>query len=292
MATGFRLSAPRDYRRGVVLGLTLAEVLVLLTFLLLLAMSALLLRNERQQAELRRQVEQDARIVAVVGRVAAKQGLPVDDDRLANLIRDGEQAESLRSQLQEARQRADIAAQAVADNAAMVALLQRVPGSSSKSPVEKLSELVQNHQALMERDKILTKKDENLVGQNNQMRIELARVKGNGGSGLPYCWATPDGKPEYMLKVDMYDNGVIVQDLEPRARPDDAVWRTLDEIARDQLIPLENFMSQVQPLKAGEAAGRCQYAIEVFDSTARTNKPGYKLTMRRLWSMFHLHEIH
>ena len=44
MATGFRLSAPHNYRRGVVLGLTLPEVLVLLTFLLLLAMSALLLR--------------------------------------------------------------------------------------------------------------------------------------------------------------------------------------------------------------------------------------------------------
>lgn len=56
-------------------------------------------------------------------------------------------------------------------------------------------------------------------------------------------------------------------------------------------MPLEDFMGQVAPLKASETADRCRYAIEIVDSTGRTNKPGYKHSMGQLWSVFQLHEI-
>jgi hypothetical protein len=130
-----------------------------------------------------------------------------------------------------------------------------------------------------------------LKGQNNQMRLELVRLKGNGGSGLPYCWAMPDGKPQFMLKVEMQDDGVIVTDLEPRARSQDSAWLLLDLVARGHLMPLATFMSQVAPLQGKASADRCRYAIQVVDATGRTNKPGYKQSMGRLWTAFHIREI-
>ncbi len=52
MATSFRLADHREYRRGVILGLTLAEILVLLVFLLLLASGAILARRDKQVVDL------------------------------------------------------------------------------------------------------------------------------------------------------------------------------------------------------------------------------------------------
>ena len=93
--------------------------------------------------------------------------------------------------------------------------------------------------------------------------------KGNGGSGLPYCWALPDGRALYMLKVEMQDTGVIVHDLEPRAKPDDQAWPLLHEVTRDRLIGMTDFIAQTMPLQALGNAGRCRYAIQVVDETGR-----------------------
>ena len=203
MATGFRLSAPNEYRRGVVLGLTLAEVLILLVFLLLLTMTALLMRKDRENAALRRDMQDDAAIAAVVHQVAAREGVAIDDDRLANLIRDVAQADKLRSELQEAQEQAAANARAASDDQALASLLEHVPGSPGETPSEKLSRVLskaeadakairdgQTLEALLKRvpgppGQTPAAKLANMVGQNNQMGNELARVHGNGGSGLP-----------------------------------------------------------------------------------------------------------
>jgi hypothetical protein len=314
MATGFRLSAPSEYRRGVVLGLTLAEVLVLLAFLLLLTMTALLLRREHEQAMLRQRAERDAGIVEIVRRAAVSQGLDIDDDRLATLIRDAVQAEALRSQLQEANsqlsearvklrdtgsqlqhanERLDAAAGAISENEAIAAVLERLPPKlQGGTPVERVEDLARKYQELVKSGDDQIKKDENLIGQNNQMRIELARLKGNGGSGIPYCWATPDGKPQYMLKIELHDDGVIIHDIGPRVRPEDRAWQLLESVTREQLMPLDDFIARTRSLRTSETADQCRYAVQALDLTGRTNKPGYKRSMGQLWTVFHVQEIH
>ena len=99
------------------------------------------------------------------------------------------------------------------------------------------------------------------------------------------------GAEDGARKVDMHDDGVVISDFDARPRPDDPAWPTLDPIARGQLMPLDEFISEVAPLKVREIADRCRYAIEVRDSTGRTNKPGYKHSMGRLWGVFQLHEV-
>jgi hypothetical protein len=292
LATGFKLSDPREYRRGVVLGLTLAEVLVLLVFLLLLSMAALLLRKEREQGVLLHKLDYYTTLLQPLTKALASRGIVVaDTDGLASLIRRGSEAEGLRTQLQETRRQLDDAQSAAAqgarfaaENASLAAVLERVPGSAAQPLHEKLERIVQRAAAA-------DASNASIVGQNNQMRVELERLKGNGGSGLPYCWAFPDGKAQYMLKVEMQDNGVIVRDIEPRARPQDPAWLLLDSVARGQLMPLAGFMSQVAPLQAKASADRCRHAIQVLDATGRTNKPGYKQSMGRLWTAFNVHEV-
>jgi hypothetical protein len=196
-------------------------------------------------------------------------------------------SEKQESELSRLRQKTeDMArlAKAAEENAALAAILERVPGPTSQPLAEKLQGLVQKLAGADATSATLT-------GQNAQMRNELARLKGNGGSGLPYCWALPDGRALYMLKVEMQDTGVIVHDLEPRAKPDDQAWSLLDGVTRDRLIGMNEFIAQTVPLQALGNAGRCRYAIQVVDETAVTNKPGYKQSMGRLWSVFMVREV-
>jgi hypothetical protein len=309
LATGFKLADPREYRRGVVLGLTMAEVLVLLVFLLLLTMAALLHRRDKEQAAMAEKLGRYAVLLQPVTEALASRGIMVEDtDRLASLIERGGAADALRSQLEEAgrnleaarlaskQQESEISrlrektedmarlSEAAGESAALAAILERVPGPPSQPLPEKLQGLVQKLAGA-------GAANANLTGQNAQMRGELARLKGNGGSGLPYCWALPDGRALYMLKVEMQDTGVIVHDLEPRAKPDDHAWPLLDGVTRDRLIGMTDFIAQTLPLQALGNAGRCRYAIQVVDETGVTNKPGYKASMGRLWSVFMVREV-
>lgn len=309
MATGFKLADPREYRRGVVLGLTLAEVLVLLVFLLLLAMSALLLRRDREQAALTDKLGRYAVLLQPITEALDSRGIVVEDtDQLASLIERGSAVDGLRSQLDEAgrkleaaraaseRQESELSrlreatremarmSKAVAEHAALAAILESVEGQQPQSLPEKLAGLVQ-------KATIVEAATSSLTGQNAQMRAELARLKGNGGSGQPYCWALPDGRAQYMLKVEMQDSGVIVRDLEPRARPEDPAWPLLDGVSRGRLMPMSEFIAHTSPLQARSNAERCRYAIQAVDGTGITNKPGYKQSIGRLWSVFMVREV-
>jgi len=229
--SGYRLRIhdARDHRRGLVLGLTLAEVLVLLVFLLLLSAAALIIRKERQvdiarddarraasaEAAAKAEAQLATSALAQVNKAAEAAGVKIDDAvGLAAVLERAAEAAALRSQLQESRRQLDgakaEASARAAENAAIAAALERVPGARGQNL----------------RDKAAL-----VAGQNEQMRKELDRVKGNGGSGLPYCWAQPDGSAQFMLKVELQDSGVIVHPLEPRARPEDPTWQLLDPIA-------------------------------------------------------------
>ncbi|WP_158933150.1 hypothetical protein [Acidisphaera sp. S103] len=146
-------------------------------------------------------------------------------------------------------------------------------------------------QAVLAQASQTEKTNGDLTGQNEQMRREIARVKGNGGSGLPYCWTTLDGHPEYMLRVDLHDDNVVVSDISPRPRSGDPAWQLLDAVPRGQTITIATLISEVAPLDRDGTAKKCRYAVEAFDGTGRTNKIGYKFLMGRLWSVFMVREI-
>jgi len=287
----------------------LAEVLVLLVFLLLLAMSALLLRRDREQAALNEKVDRYAVLLKPMTEALASRGIVVEDtDQLAALIERGGAVDTLRSQLDEAGRKLEAArvaserqegelsrlreatrdmarmAKAAAEHATLAAMLERVDGQQSQSLPDKLAGLVQKATTVEAATASLT-------GQNAQMRAELARLKGNGGSGQPYCWALPDGRAQYMLKVEMQDTGVIVRDLEPRARPEDSAWPLLDGVSRGRLMPMSEFIAHTSPLQARANAEKCRYAIQAVDGTGVTNKPGYKQSIGRLWSVFMVREV-
>jgi hypothetical protein len=313
VASGFRLADPQEYRRGVIFGLTLAEVMILLVFLLLLSCGALLARREEEIGHLQGRIAAfETDMAPVIGQMR-KHGLAIADldelvarldraDRAARLQQelasavtalDAARSEStrlfreafdLRARIEKLSKENQAMLARLTEADALLGIMREVPGNGGTA-ADKLKDLLDRATKQMAASQDLT-------GQNAQMRAELARTKGNGGSGLPYCWTTPDGKPVYMLRVSLRDdNGVIVNELNPRPRPDDKAWPLLNAVPRGERIPVSTLLSASAPLQAAANAAGCRYAVLAVDGTGQTNKPGYKSLMGRLWSVFMVHEV-
>ena len=296
-----------------VLGLTLAEILILLVFLLLLSAGALLFRHEREEGLMGEQINRYVSALGPMLSSLAARGISVKDtDELVALIERGNHEQALAEELVQVRRDRDAAAEranfAEEDRTALTrrvaeledsnktlmekvneldpaaAILRSLPGEPSDRPSDKIAKLLAMARAT---DLVNT----NLTGQNAQMRNELARLNGNNGSGLPYCWTTTDGQPVYMLRVSLRDSGVIASDIEPRPRPDDPAWRLLEPLIRGELQSVAIFIHQTAQLQVRANADKCRYAVEVIDGTASTNKPGYKFLIGRLMSVFMIHGI-
>lgn len=286
--------------------------MILVVFLLLLSSGALLAHRDREIAALRASFSQYDSLLAPVAAEAAQRGIPIKDtDELVSLILRGAAADRLRSELAKTKSELGVAKAANDEKSSEVTRLRRVIANTSYGTQELAAKAAEDDalRAMLERAspqdgtgeerlrRVLDQaagtaaSDSSLTGQNAQMRTELARLKGNGGSGLPYCWTTPEGRPIYMLRIELRDNGVVVRDIDPRARPDDHAWELLDPVARNETISISALLSAVSLLQAQAVAARCRYAVLAFDGTARTNKPGYKSLMGHLWSAFMVHEV-
>lgn len=313
MASGFRLADPREYRRGVILGLTLAEVLILLVFLLLLSTGALLAKRGREIGDLRAKLgAYESQMASVLDRLRQRGIQIADADELVARLERAEESDRIRRELDRtksalAQAQAD-AAKSAREASELRARLERIPADRQEAAAKLAQEQAMESllgqagapgvsaperlRGLIERTSRLETDNRNLTGQNAQMRNEITRVKGNGGSGLPYCWATAEGHPEYMLRIELHDRDIVVSDVSPRPRPDDPAWQLLDGLPRGQSISMSELLSAVAPLRGRAAAARCRYAVYAFDGTARTNKPGYKSMMGQLWTVFMVHEVY
>lgn len=246
------------YRRGMVLGLTLAEIMVLLVFMMLLAAAALLVRHDSTEAALDEQVRGTAGARAETATALA---------RVAGLEAALNRTRQIAAEADHARSQGE--ARAIQLQAQARATMSSMAGELAAARAAALG----------------------LQGQNAQMRGEIQRINGNAGSGLPFCWTTPDGKPVTLLRVTLRDDGVIAQDPSPRPRPDDPLWTRLDTLPRGVVAPMETFLAQAGGVIAQSNADRCRHAVDVIDGTGATNKRGYKGLMNQLWGHFLLREV-
>ena len=256
-----RLADAAGYRRGMVLGLTMAEIMLLLVFLMLLAATALLLRRADSQAALATEAAERANAAGLIAKLQARVATLEADARTSQAMLF--QTRTLVVQAEQARAAADVRGKTL--DAGLQAANAAVVAARSEA--------------------------QSVQGQNAQMRNELSRLHGNAGSGLPYCWTSPEGRPIAALRVQLRDGGVIVGEPEPRPRAGDPAWARLDGVARGVLQPIESFMAQAAPFIAQSDVERCRYAVDVVDGTSAANKSGYKGLMNRLWGSFLLREV-
>jgi hypothetical protein len=291
-----------------VLGLTMAEIMTILVFLLMLASTAVSIRTQARVTELQTVLGERDSALGSVARALKEAGTDVGaTNELVALLERGKRADTAETALQERegetaslrserdRLAAVVEASRPEARARLSSALEEArkavgaePASSDDAVVALLTRQVGEG---AEARTVMARQGDVLRGQNEQLRRDIARFRGQGGAGLPYCWPTPQGQPEFMLRVIMRDNGVLVRDRSPQAQPNDAAWSVISALPREELMSIQAFTAAVAPLRARGQAQRCLYAVEALDETGSTNKAGYKGLRGQLNTSFYVREV-
>jgi hypothetical protein len=291
-----RIADEREQRRGLILGLTLAEVLLLLLFLLLLVLGSQI-RSWRERYEtLVQTLDQlkplqetlassgvtDVRNVhELVTKFQALQASEKEISRLilenAELSKQSELTKSLRLIPKDGMsQVADVLKRASEidpdDPPAFLKrsldVMDRLGRTTTPEQVKPLTEMVPSRDL---EDKLAT-----LEADRDKIRRERDNLMRGRGNGLTYpsCWTTASGQTEYIFDVTLADAGVLVRNATP-ARTNDPAWTFVSQFARDTLVHENVFIGATKKLFEWSKGERCRFYAIVRDATG-ASKARYK----------------
>ncbi|MCP9629469.1 hypothetical protein NML43_20455 [Rhodopseudomonas palustris] len=298
-----RAADEREQRRGLILGLSLAEVLLLLLFLLLLLLVSQV-RHFKAKAEsaLEAKTSLEASLeglkplqlalilggapdIANVQLLVAKfQNLQKVEQELAVLKAENVQLAQQSELFKSLSLASDDNRRAMADAAKRAAeidpndppailkraldVLDKLGPSTRPDQVKPLSQMVAGAEA----DRKITE----LTAERDKLALEKANLM-RSGNGLTYpsCWMTAAGQTEYIFDVMLTDGGVRVKNATP-ARVNDPAWAMVASFARDSEIKESTFISSTKPLFEWSKRQQCRFYTIIRDATGPTNKARYK----------------
>ena len=266
-----RESGDQKYRRGLVMGLTLAEVMLLVLFALLFVL-AWLAQREDEDTVLGRAVRPLLPESVVAG--------PADDllqylDAVVRLGRDAVAAVAPEESLSPSSADDDRVAERAVDLLSLGMQAESVlgPNNSGMSPNEAATEALQA--AASEYSDVRESQG------HGSARIWLEwlvrnQPRGDGGNGLVYpsCVPSDNGTTQYIFDVTLGSDGLIVKD---NALSQMERWsREAAGVEFDGVVSQTTFISMTQLLFDWSVQSQCRFFVRVFDATAPFEKTLYK----------------
>jgi hypothetical protein len=294
-----------ENRRGLTLGLTLAEVLLLLVFLVMLAFGWRMTTLERDQQIARAILEREntrlqranadltsaLRGVRAIG--ASVEALKAADAAIAAAV------EINPNNPAEVLERA-------------VATLKRLGPDTRPDQVKPLSEMLTESEKLKTLDRAITlamqlnpddpaealtraaevltrlgadtkpaevMPIEQILALSSQLDRAVSERDNlmHTGNGLTYpsCWRTAEGKTEYMLDITIQDAGLILRNATP-SRTNDPAMRFVAGMARNELVTENAFRGGTAELFNYSKGQNCRFYSIVRDDTGSKSKARYK----------------
>jgi hypothetical protein len=286
------LDQKKAYRRGLLLGFTMAEVTIMVLFCLLLA-SALVF--EEKLNELARAYDKLAELSEVrdtVSALAAKYGESGKIDDIFTELR------FVKRENTELKQRAAENEAALIEVKANAELLREIkvslqsvkdsqPNAAEVGAIVKAG-LAKGEKAIQcERDAI---EKNRLEGQLASAQATLTRL--GKGTEMPACWANPKtGRPEYIFSIDLTSTGLVIHDERLEHRQAEQSLLPLSEIGFDTEVSPDAFRIQTGALWLWSKEHQCRFFVMVRDKTQPTEKDTYKRLLRTLEDHFYKLEV-
>ena len=302
-----------QYRRGLVLGFTVAETMLLILFALMLALGFVLMKRDRELSALTGEIytlREKAQFLAAkleVFQVIAKGG-PTDEffhelvrARALQATLTARAAQLAERERAAAKLEAVIGAVAGAPDqrrrvAELAALGARVQGEidrlSSKAAKADAFALVPEGIALAQASQAAgdtpgearqrladaatgARENATLKGQIVTLHRDLASV-GRGGD-FPPCWVTAGGEIQFLLRITLNGgDSLSVADITPPERLADRRALPLNGALFAGQVSRRMFLMDTQALYDESRAKGCRYYVIVSDRTGPTQKDLYK----------------
>jgi hypothetical protein len=249
----------RAYRRALTLGLTLAEIFVLILFVLLLAFGASYEREREALSEIPRLKSQMNQATADATRLQRendylKRDISTAPDKFDDFFRDLTLCEADRKKLRDQ--------------------FKEIAGTGPAELAKCRDDLADSKQ-----------ESDRLKDQNRYFSQKVA-AEGNG-TELPPCWPTPEGKIRYTFDVTLVSDGLIVHDNPPHQ---DEEQQQIKEVILDKDLDAVAFLDVTNKPYGWAQAHKCAIFVRVYDNTGPGEKALYKERLRTVEAHFYKHE--
>jgi hypothetical protein len=268
------------YRRGLVLGLTMAEVGILIIFVLLLLIAFAELEREKVATALRGKLSIDSARLAklesaqtTLDNIAAGLGIPpkTQDEDFQKLIKVVQAAagpgpaktalEAAREQIERLKNAAD----------SLEKIAQHAQGKGPEAIADQLERQAE--------------KIANQEGQLKYFENKLAET-GNGKDERP-CWVRPDGTIEYLYEVVLVSSGIQMREYENPERAVERARLPMPIVDPQAVLAPDEFLRVTRPLYNESLAENCRFFVVIYDGTEPYEKGVYKSLLRTVESHFY-----
>jgi hypothetical protein len=271
----------RSYRRGLVMGLTMAEILVLVVFCLLLLMGrtfAVVVGGENHKKELD---ELRETLSEASGRTVTS---PIPNDFL-ELIKTGRRAHDKMSAAGLAEP-----SKSVEDVVQIGLEVSKALGANtmSKSETAAAREFVSAAAAAYKRALKSAPHGSAAIWLENL--IKCAGSCGGNGLVFPPCARNPDGTAALIFTTTLRSDSITIHDNQiPTLETERQSWPT-QKIRFEERLTREAFLEQTLPMFEWSVARACRFVVDVKDETEASEKMVYKARLRTVEQHFYKRE--
>jgi hypothetical protein len=294
----------KQFRRGVVLGLTMAEALLLLIFLLMLILGVRLKTQTTQIAALEKQRDEAQSTLVAMQPVFDKLSGSQKFDITKDYVRMQQQLADANARLRDAelsvnlmQQAASLAPPEATPEQAVRALLNEAAiGRQALDAAQRLSPNLppdEAVQALVNAAIIgQSLKDggtpDELLAAAGACKADLQSCKNQttylntklnaktGGFDLPPCWVDNKGKIQYIFDASLTDAGIYVEDKAVTGREGDQEKLPLSRARYGEPLGPGEFSTAFSPLLKWSNDHGCRFYVRLYDDMRDGDRADYK----------------
>jgi hypothetical protein len=266
------------YRRGLVMGLTMAEVLVLVLFALLLLIG-FQARRISAGAKASDQLVQVAKAFGV-----QPTEIPENFDRLvagaalAKALADGSQpAAPQATSLREAKDLIELGRE-----------VRNYFGKNSvgQTPTQAAKEFLSSAGTAFQRQG----KRFGTAGMWVSDAATAQQKEDGNGRVLPPCATGSDGKPAYVFTARLFNQNIELEDRDLEAVRLLDVWPLFERVTREERIAPTTFIDQTRDIFEWSKTKNCRFFVWIDDATGAAEKKLYKQRLRAVGQHFYYFE--
>lgn len=268
------------YRKGLVLGLTMAEVGILIIFVLLLLLAFEHLRRnqlvgrfqgavavEASRLQQLNEAEETLQQIALTLGVAETDP-PEDFTHLVRVLQAAMADRQARSALDEAKK-------VIAEMREAVKQVKTVAETAETGSAEAIAKQVRAQSY-------------RIANQEGQLkRYEEQLVAAGQGKGERPCWVQPDGRIDYLYEVVLASEGIRMRELEHPHRVAERELLPMPQADPNETLSPAEFLRRTAPLYSYSLTANCRFFVVVYDATAAHEKALYKSLLRTVEGHFY-----
>lgn len=303
----------RFYRRGLVLGLTLAEIMILILFAILMALGATLFSKDKQMRDLAKTFGtssiETAQLIQVI-RQAFPNAQTIDEQfkEIRMAIQNSKELDMVKRELEKLRnevqsyeelktllEKAKNSHKSTTEELAQDAIIGREVKEFAQTQTPPISPYdVKSALKALKSSTDLANKNTNLEKENETLKgqlLNLTQRLGGRGTEHPPCWVAPNGTPDYIFDVALESNGYIIRDRKLPHRQEEQALLPVQQITFDSEISVSAFSKQTESLLNWSKNHNCRFFVRTYDMTGQQEKDNYKLKERILQQTFYRYEV-